>query len=216
MATDDLNQKVSAFFSKYPTVEYKKGEILVRAGEEPRRIIYLLQGSVEEYDISPSGDKVVVNVFKPPAFFPMSWAINKTPNDYFFEAATDVVAQLAPPAEAVKFLHKEADVTFDLLKRVYAGTDGLLRRSAHLMGGGAQNRLTFELIVSAKRFGKKSVGGTVIKMTEAELGERTGVSRETVSRELARLKKQGLVSVSRNQILVSDISGLEKNLGSEL
>jgi len=135
--------KIERFFSNYPLKHYRKGELLILADEDPKHIFHLTTGQVREYDISEKGDEIVVNVFKPPAFFPMSWAINKTPNRYFFEAAADVTARLAPPDEALAFLKTNPDVMFDLLSRLYIGSNGLLRRMAHLMGGSARSRLIF-------------------------------------------------------------------------
>jgi CRP-like cAMP-binding protein len=79
-----VTKKVEQFFSRYPLKQYDKGEILILADEDPKYIYNLVEGHVREYDISYRGDEIVVNVFKPPAFFPMSWPIAKTPNRYFF------------------------------------------------------------------------------------------------------------------------------------
>jgi hypothetical protein len=78
-----VSKKIHQFFSQYPAKEYAKGEILILADENPKYIYHLIEGYVREYDISYRGDEIVVNVFKPPAFFPMSWPIAKTPNRYF-------------------------------------------------------------------------------------------------------------------------------------
>ena len=49
------------------------------------------------------------------------------------------------------------------------------RRMAHLMGGTARSRLLFELINEAKRFGgRDKTGSYVLKMSESELGARSG------------------------------------------
>lgn len=212
-----IARKVERFFNAYPLKSYDKGQFLVLADEDPKHIFYLLKGQVREYDISHRGDEVVVNVFKPPAFFPMSWAINKTPNRYFFEAATSVTVRLADPDQAVEFLKANPDVMFDLLSRLCIGTDGLLRRTAHLMGGSAKSRLLFELITECRRFGeRRSDGSYLITMNESEIGARAGLSRETVSREIRELKKLNLIAVSRRGILLTDINALEKKLGHDL
>src|SRR5687767_2658077 len=138
---DDVKAKVVRFFTQYPLRTFDKREIIVRAETELPGLFYLTEGRVSQYDITSSGNEVVVNVFKPGAFFPMSWAMNDTPNHYFFEASAKVVAHVAPAADAVQFLRDNPDVTLDLLGRVYRGVDGVLRRMAHLMGGDAKTRL---------------------------------------------------------------------------
>ena len=209
--------KVRQFFSKYPIKTYNKGEVLILADENPQKISYIVSGHVRQYDISYRGDEVVVNVFKPEAFFPMSWAIAKTPNRYFFEAGENLKVHEAPPNEALKFLKENPDVALDLLTRLYRGVDGLTRRMAHLMGGSAKSRLLFEIIIECRRFGKKTTGQSyVIDMSESELGARSGLARETVSREIKSLKKLSLIDINRQGIIIKDINALENKLGPNL
>lgn len=213
----DISQKVEDFFAQYRLQTHKAGHILVHAGDEPSGVYHLISGQVKEYDISDTGYEVVVNVFKPPAFFPMSWAINRTINQYFFETTSPVKLRQAPADEAVAFLKSNPDVTFNLLSRLYSGTDGLLRRMAHLMGGTAKTRLLFELLVESRRFGKKQPDGTImLSLHQEELANRAGLSRETVSRELTRIKDLGLVEISRQGFHIKNQHKLEEELGSGL
>lgn len=214
---DEVAKKIEDFFKQYRVRRFNKGYILMYADNEPPGVFHLVSGQVRQYDISSSGAEVVVNVFKPPAFFPMSWAINKTPNQYFFEAESSVTIRMAPADEAVEFIKSNPDVMFDLLSRVYSGADGLLRRMAHLMGSSASTRLLYELLIAGRRYGKEQPDGSlIIPISEEELAKRAGLSRETVSRELGKIKKMDLASVSRKGFSIKDLSKLEKELGSNL
>lgn len=211
-----IAQKVANFFAQYPLQYFEKGHILARSGQEPSGILYLVGGHVRQYDIAPSGDEVVVNIFKPPAFFPMSWAINHTPNTYFYEAFTKIVVRKAPAQEVVRFLRDNPDVTINLLARVYKGTDGLLARMVHLMQNSARARILFELILSCERYGKLVGSKYSISLHETELAARVGLTRETVNREMRKLKKEGLVDVSPQGIIVTKLSALKAEANPEL
>lgn len=214
---DEISQKIQKFFAAYPAIFFQKGEMLARAGEDLPGVLYLVKGLVRQYDIAPNGAVIVVNVYKPGAFFPMSWAINRTPNDYFFEAITDIEVRRAAPEEAIAFLRNEPEVLFNLLSRVYHGTDGLLRRMAHLMGGDAQSRLQFELLNAAYRFGEYRPDGSIfVPMTENELGNHSGLARETVSRNMQKLKAANLINVAQEGIVLRDPAGLEQLLSNRL
>lgn len=210
-----LASKIDAFFTQFKHQTYKKGEILVRADENPTGTFYLKKGIVREYAISKKGDELVVNIFKPIAFFPMSWAVNDTPNSYYYEAVTDVEVWKTPKEKAVAFLKDNPDVLYDLLSRVYRGTDGLLMRMAYLMSGNAYASLIAELLISAKRFGTKGKNGaTGMKLSGKDLATHAGMTRETVSRELAILKKKGLVGFYKGMITIPNIQKLEDELTS--
>lgn len=215
--TTEVARKIQDFFEKYPIRNFPKGQILIYAGDNPPGILYLVNGKVQQYDISYRGDEVVVNIFQPPAFFPMSWAVNKTPNKYFFQTVTDVELRQAPPEEALEFLQVNPDVMLDLLSRLYSGMEGLLRRMAHLMGGSASSRLLYELLIESKRFGELDPNGSSrLDVNESELATRTGMSRETVSRQMRKLKEQGLLEISRKGLLLIDVAEIETKLGSSL
>ncbi len=208
-----IQKKLDAFFNQFKTQAYKKGEILIRADENPAGVFYLKKGKVKMYAISKKGDELVLNIFKPYSFFPMSWAINQTQNKYFYEAMTDLELCRVPKDTAIKFIKNTQDVLYNLLSRVYKGTDGLLTRMAYLMSGSAYARLITELLIVSKRFGRVEKGNiTVLTITEKELGTQTGMSRETISREIKNLKDKGLVSLERNRLIIKDIKRLEEEI----
>ena len=195
---------VRKFFAAYSEKSFTKGQtVLLPDAHALPPVTYLEQGVIMQYDITQSGDKVVVNIFKPGAFFPMSCAVNNTPNTFYFEASEDCVARQAPAEAVVQLLQEQPAIAYDLLQRVYRGTDGLLGRLAKLLGGDARARVLYELHVHAARFGEKTdAGTTIIHITEESLAQQTGLARETVSRELKKLREEGLVSQERGSITI--------------
>ncbi len=209
--------KVQEAFSKYPKRSYPKGQILVFADERPEHIFYLSEGMVRKYDVSYRGDEVIVNIFNTGAYFPMSWAINKSPNKYFYKTETKSELHIVPTDVALEFLKANPDVMLDLLSRIYRGMDGLLGRVVHLMSGTAKSRLIYELIIESRRFGTNNNNDSYkLSVNEVDLAARSGLSRETISREMQKLKDIGIVSFSGKVIEVKDLTALEKMLGGEV
>jgi len=212
-----ITQRTTNFFTQYPRRTFDKRQLLIRAESEIEHVFFIIEGRVSQYDITPSGNEVAVNVFKPGAFFPMSSAINNTPNHYFFEASVKTVVHAVPTADAVQFLKDNPDILFDLLARVYRGVDGILRRMAHLMGGDAKTRLSFELLNAAYRFGEQRKDGSVlVGLREGDLAKHSGLARETISRLIQSLKTAGLVEIDPRGIILKDTRKLESQLGDDL
>ena len=209
--------KIHDQFSSYPKRTYPKGQILMSADEDPEHIYYLVKGRVREYDISYRGDEVIVNLFKPGAFFPMSWAINRTANKYFYKTEIETELHVVPADDALEFLKRNPDVLFDLMSRIYRGMDGLLGRIVHLMSGTAKSRLTYELIVECRRFGETTKDGIYkLDVNEVDLAARSGLSRETVSREMQTLKDKGWITYTKKVLFVTDLGSLEHTLGGDI
>lgn len=205
--------KIELFFTQFKYQKYKKGELLLRTDEQPSGVFYLKKGTVKMYLISNKGDEVVLNIFKPISFFPISWVINNTQNMYYYESMSEVEVWKAPKEHVRNMLKTNSDVLYDLISRIYRGVDGVLQRMAYLMSGEAYTRLITELLILTKRFGKKNANGElVLTVTEKDLGTQIGMTRETVSREMKRLKENNIISFSSGQITISDINKLEDQL----
>jgi len=209
----DIALKIEDFFKNYKFQTYKKGEIILRADDNPQGIFYLTKGLVKMYSISKKGDEVILNIFKPISFFPMTWGLNETPNAYYFEAMEDTNLYRAPREKVVLFLERNPDVALDLLKRLYRGVDGMLIKMTYLMSARAHTRLMMELIIHAQRFGKKTKGNAVmLKISEGELAASSGMTRETASREISRLKEEGLITFRQNMLEIKDLNKLSEML----
>lgn len=213
----EVKKTIEKFFSSYPLRHFEKGQILLRPDEKLSDIFYLVEGQIVEYDISPNGNEIVLNAFKPVSLMPLSNALNRNPNRYFFEAANSVTVRQAPVGKVMEFLKSNPNVVFDLLARVYRGTDGLMRRMAHLMGSNAEGRAVFELLNAARRFGKRTRDGSImIPLTESDLAKRSGLARETLSRAIQSLKQAGLVRITSRGIVVPNLQRLEEASDSGL
>ena len=209
-----IAEKLEIYFSQYDEKQAKKGAVLIQGHENPPGVMRLTRGAVAQYDIGKEGQKLVVNIFRPGAFFPMSWAINQQPNTYFFETLEDSAYRLAPADTTVAFLAENPDVLLDLLGRVYRGAEGLLKRMTYLMAGDARARLVLELLIVCQRFGRRQFNGSYeVAIKESDLAAYTGLSRETVSRTLQKLKEEGKLEQYRGKIIVPRLEDLEQSLG---
>lgn len=211
--SEEVSVLVDNFFSDYPQKNLNKGQILVFSGETSNTVYYLKKGRVKQYDVSAQGEEIVINIFKPGSFFPMSQALNGRDNPYIFEAETSVVIHPAPAADVVSFLKTNPEVMFDLLSRVYRGMDGTLERMVHLMKSSARKRLMFEIVINSLRFGHKNPDGSYVShINEGDIADRAGLVRETVSREMSKLVKEKLVVFKKGRLTVTNIKKLEDEI----
>lgn len=203
--------KLDTFFSQFSEITCKKGQIIIQANTEPKGIFYVEDGIIRRYLISENGEESTLNLYKPHTFLPMSWAISDIPNIHFYEAMTDVKVRRATKDAVLKFLKDEPDVVYDLLRRVYIGMEGLWMHIESLTTGNSYNKLVASLVILAKRFGIKEKDDIVInlKMNENDVANYAGMSRETASRELQKLKREQLVSFEKGIITVHDLEKLE-------
>ncbi len=210
-------KQLELFFSRYPIRHFDKGQIIIAANDTPPGILYIDSGQIRQYDITDAGADIVVDVLLVSSVFPLDWAVGGRRSQYFYQAISPVNIRVAPLDELEIFLRQTPNLLFSLLTRSVAAMTVMQRRMAHLMSGVTFNRVMFELITQGKRIGvKQGDGSYMLRLHEDELAQRAGLTRETVNREVGKLKKMGLIEVNHRRISIKDLTQLELLLDSHL
>lgn len=209
-----VREKITNFLKDFKEQKYNKKEIIIKPDDEPEVVYCILEGAVRMYAVSANGEELVINTFKPFAYFPMGWVLNDIVPKHYYEAMDPVVLKKVSKTAFLEFIQANPEVLMELTKRIYYGLEGYFTRMEYLMSGNASARLITELLILGKRFGVTGNNETVVslKLTEKDLAALTGITRETVSRELNKLKIKGLVSLNKNILTVSDMGLLEREL----
>ncbi len=204
------------FYRQFTVRNYKKGELLIRADDDPQGIFCLTKGYVRQYTISKTGFELTLHILKPVAYFPMVWAVNGTPNVYYFEALTPVEAGRAPREQVVNFIKDKPTVIFELLSELIEDYAESLTRIEHLVFSDAYRRVISVLLYIAKHFGEAHGQGIIVhhRFTQQDIATLVGVARETASNELVKLEKKGLIKYVDHAILLESIKNLELELVS--
>lgn len=203
------------FCAKYPVSSYKKDATIVRAETVPEEIFFIISGKVAQNDIAPSGNEVVVNVFAKPSFLSVFWLFSGSQNRFIYKALTPVKVHRVPRVDFQRFMLSNPEVSFATLQRVVRGLDGFMMRMAIQLYGTAEKKIAIELLIEAKRFHKLEEKNIILESNLNELTARTGLARETVSRQIASLIKRGLVKKDTNKIVISNLAELEAFMSSE-
>lgn len=209
-------QEFQDFYQRFSVRNYKKGEMLIRADDDPQGIFCLKKGYVRQYNISKTGYELTLHILKPTAYFPMVWAINGTPNVYYFEALTPVEVGRAPRDEVVNFIKDRPAVIFELMSELVEDYAESLTRIEHLVFSDAYRRVISVLLYIAKHFGEVNNEGVIVyhRFTQQDIATLVGVARETASNELVKLERKGLIRQVNHSIIFDNVNKLELELSS--
>lgn len=142
---------------------------------------------------------------------PLSAVITGSPNMFFYEAETDICVRAAPTEEVYAFIKSNSEISFSMLHRQHLSNERMMVKINHLMSGNAKSRVVFEILNECRRFGHTSDEDSSIhlQLNEKDLAARAGLSRETVNREIQKLKEQNFIDTRRNTIIIHNILELE-------
>lgn len=199
-----VQQKIEAFFRKFTFIKFKRGDVFYRPNDPVIDIFFIKEGFVKQYIFSENGEGLTINIFRPNSFFPIMLVLANQPNKYFFEAQTNISTFRVPTKKVVEFLEENPDVLLDLTKRFSAAILGLSIRVEELSFHQASNRISSLLLYLAEKFGKTENGKTIINLslTHQDLADWTSLTRETVSRQLEQLSKEGIIKSDRQFISI--------------
>lgn len=210
-----LIKAVEDFFGKYTKMKYKKGEVIIRAEDAPQGVFYLKRGYVRQYMVGANGAMLMLHIFKPHSFFPMTWAINDTPNTYSFEAMSHVEVWRAPREAVCEFLSKHPGVMYDFASRLLLGVTGILKRISYLIMDSAYTKTVLLLTYLSETLGEREGAGVLltVPLTHREISAWIGTTRETASIQIERLKKSGFIAYRKRQLVIPSLKALEKEIG---
>lgn len=209
---NDALTKLEEFFSQFKLLHYKKREIILRADETPSGIFYLQKGFVRSYLITMEGQEFTTLIYKEKDLFPVRWAITGDRNARFFEAMTTVEVWRAPREKFLNFIKTEPSVFFHMTKRILNRLEAVLERMEYLAFGNAYKKVASMILFLSERFGKKLGKDIVIQIpfTHRDVAALIGITRETTTIEMLRLKKSGIVRRYRNFIAIRNIKQLKR------
>lgn len=209
-------KEFETFYKQFSIRHYKKGEMLIRADDDPQGIFCLTKGYVRQYSISKTGLELTLHILKPISYFPMVWAINGTPNVYFFEALTAIEVGRAPRDQVVNFIKDKPAIIFELMSELLEDYAETLTRIEHLVFSDAYRRVISVLLYIAKHFGEEHQKGVIVhqRFTQQDIATLVGVARETASNEMVKLEKRGLITYINHSILFENTNKLNSELTS--
>ncbi len=207
----DKTKEFEIFYKQFSIRKYKKGEILIRADDNPQGIFCLTKGYVRQYTISKTGIELTLQILKPITYFPLIWAINGAPNIYFYKALTSVEVGRAPKEQVVSFIKDKPDIILELMSKLLGDYAETLSRIEHLVFSDAYRRVISVLLYIAKHFGKETKQGIVVnhRFTQQDIATLVGVTRETASIEIGKIEKKKLVKYINHSMLFGNIKNLE-------
>lgn len=198
--TPVVREKVLQFFGKGKAFSIPEKTTIIQADTKPDVIYFLTDGAVKQTTNTPAGNEIILNTFKSPAFFPLIQMMTGIPNRYTFVSLTTINGFTRPVADVEAFLRQEPTVLFDLTARLMSGLDAMLTKIELLMVETAAGRVEAALKNLAIRYAET---GTKVKnsqflpiplpVTHQVLADMTGLTRETVTREIGHLSEAGTV-----------------------
>ncbi|MDD2822864.1 MAG: Crp/Fnr family transcriptional regulator [Candidatus Daviesbacteria bacterium] len=207
--------KLFEFFSNHQPFTYKKGEIVIRVGENPSNVFFIEEGYIKVYSLTESGEENLHFIYKPFEIFPIVWMFSEKASQVFYETMCSAKLRKASKDAFLEFSKINSDVMFSLMEYTTDILHAFFERIHNLGLTNSYPRIITRLLLLAKRLGREVNGKIVfdVPMTQKDIANSINMTRETASKELNKLARKRILKCSdRSSLEIYNLAKLEKQL----
>ncbi len=202
----------SALRSGIIDVNLDRGERLFAEGDAGDKLYIILSGKIKLTKAAPDGRENLLSVHGPGEMFGELSLFDPVPRT---SSATAVVnARLAGLAhdDLRTWLSTRPEVAMHLLQALAQRLRRINEVKADLVFTDVPGRVAKALLDLAERFGVPTPDGLQVNhdLTQEELAQLVGASRETVNKALADFAARGWIQLAAKSVLVTDTDRLRK------
>lgn len=199
--------ELEQFLQQYPVKRFDKGEIVLVQGEVPTCAYFIKSGISKTYNLTAQGEEKPISFDIAGEIFPLGWTFDKVRYaQYYYEAFSNVLeVYCVPPAEYRTFLLKHPEAmkqAFDYFVQKYINFQ--MRVNA-LEQSKAASKVLYTIHYLCLSFGrdlKPDVVQIQLPLTQQDLANFMGLTRETTGIELKRLQRQGVLTYKKQNYVV--------------
>ena len=194
------------------TVKIAKGSILFKEGDDGEHLYVIIDGKLKLGTSSGDGRENLLSILGPGEMFGELSLFDPGPRTSTATAVTDAKLLSLSHEKVIPWLKQNPEVSLQLLTRL----SQRLRRTNEAVGdlvfSDVPGRVAKALIDLGDRFGKTTPEGLLVNhdLTQEELAQLVGASRETVNKALADFAGRGWLKLDGRSVLITDVDRLSK------
>jgi CRP-like cAMP-binding protein len=194
------------------TVKIAKGSILFKEGDDGEHLYVIVDGKLKLGTSSGDGRENLLSILGPGEMFGELSLFDPGPRTSTATAVTDAKLLSLSHEKVIPWLKQNPEVSLQLLTRL----SQRLRRTNEAVGdlvfSDVPGRVAKALIDLGDRFGKTTPEGLLVNhdLTQEELAQLVGASRETVNKALADFAGRGWLKLDGRSVLITDVERLTK------
>ena len=194
------------------TVRLTRGDVLFNEGERGDRLFIISEGKIKLGRRSSDGRENLLAIMGPGQMFGELSLFDPGPRSATVTAVTNATFASLSHEDLLRWLDGRPQVARGLLSQLAAR----LRKSndvvADLVFSDVPGRVAKALLDLADRFGRGADDGIHVHhdLTQEELAQLVGASRETVNKALADFASRGWVRLEPRSVVIMDMERLSK------
>jgi CRP/FNR family cyclic AMP-dependent transcriptional regulator len=197
-------------------VRYSAGDVIIREGDPSSIALVVLAGTVKTTKLAASGREVVLELRGPGDVVGELGVIDGEPRSASVVALDRVDALVFSAPAFNEMLRERAGIAHRLLLTIVGRLRQASARQLELGTIDVVGRVCNRLVELATTHGEPVSNGVLVRsaISQHELADWAGVSRDGVVRALHELRELGWVETGRRRVVVVNLAALRHRAGS--
>ena len=206
------DEEAASLRASMTQVKVSKGHTLFKEGDEGDRLYVVLEGKLKLGTTSIDGRENLLSILGPGEMFGELSLFDPEPRTATATAVTDAKLLALAHDQVIGLVTRHPQASLELLRRLAQR----LRKSneilADLVFADVPGRVAKAIIDLGARFGQQKDDGLHVNhdLTQEELAQLVGASRETVNKALADFASRGWVRLEPRAVVVLDYERIAK------
>jgi len=206
------DEEAASLRASMTQVKVSKGHTLFKEGDEGDRLYVVLEGKLKLGTTSIDGRENLLSILGPGEMFGELSLFDPEPRTATATAVTDAKLLALAHDQVIGLVTRHPQASLELLRRLAQR----LRKSneilADLVFADVPGRVAKAIIDLGARFGQQKDDGLHVNhdLTQEELAQLVGASRETVNKALADFASRGWVRLEPRSVVVLDYERIAK------
>ncbi|HEY0472363.1 MAG TPA: Crp/Fnr family transcriptional regulator [Kribbella sp.] len=190
----------------------RRGQVLFHEGDSGDRLFVVVEGKVKLGRTSADGRENLIAVLGPGQMFGELSLFDPGPRSATVTAVTDASIMSLTHDELLRWLAGRPEVARGLLLQLASRLRKVSDVVADLVFSDVPGRVAKALLDLASRFGRTADDGVHVHhdLTQEELAQLVGASRETVNKALADFASRGWVRLEPRSVVLLDVDRLQR------
>ncbi len=191
---------------------YKKGQTIFFQGDVADKLYIVNKGKIKVFRYTKEGKEQILYILSDGDFIGDLSLLKKGKLEFNAEALEDTAICTLTKEDFDKILADNPGITLRILEVVHDRVVNLENLVQRLSTKDVESRVIGVLLSLVKDFGKETDGVVELELplSREEIGNYSGLTRETVSRTLTSMQEEGLIELIGNKkILIRDMDYLK-------
>jgi CRP/FNR family transcriptional regulator, polysaccharide utilization system transcription regulator len=188
----------------------KKKDMVFLEGETPSFLYYVASGKVKIFRTNDSGKDYITEIQKEGTFFGYISLLEDTNHKESAMAMENSEIYLIPKQDFFHLLYSNREVAMQFIKFISVSLSEAEEKLLKLAYNSARKRVAEALLFVSKKYQVDGKNNMSFALLRENISALAGISPESVSRNLADFKDEGLIETDYRNIKILDINKLEK------